>query len=57
MIFDLITYGLLATIFVVNTLRMFVEKPKSALQTTQLPWERLLRRRQKPEAEASDFQV
>lgn len=57
MIFDLITYGLLATIFVVNTLRMFVEKPKRALQTTQLPWERLLRRRQKPEAEAGDFQV
>ena len=57
MIFDLITYGLLATIFVINTLRMFVEKPKRALQTTQLPWERLLRRRQKPEAEAGDFQV
>ena len=33
MIFDLITYGLLASIFVVNTLRMFYEKPKNALQS------------------------
>jgi len=47
MIFDLITYGLLASIFIVNTLRMFVEKPRNALQVAQLPWQRLLRRRQK----------
>ena len=52
MIFDLITYGLLASIFVVNTLRMFVEKPTNALQAVPLPWERLLRRRQKLNSES-----
>jgi hypothetical protein len=55
MIFDLITYGLLASVFVVNTLRMFVDKPKNALQADQLRWERLLRRRRRPDAGASDF--
>ena len=55
MIFDLITYGLLASVFVINTLRMFVDKPKNALQTPQLPWQRLLRPRSKSEAEASKF--
>jgi hypothetical protein len=55
MIFDLITYGLLASVFVVNTLRMFVDKPKNAFQSDQLPWERLLRRRRQPNGEASDF--
>jgi len=54
MIFDLITYGLLASIFVVNILRMFVEKPKNALQTNQLPWERLLRRRSKSNSQSGD---
>lgn len=54
MIFDLITYVLLASIFVVNTLRMFVDKPKNALHTAQLPWERLLRRRHKANADTSD---
>jgi hypothetical protein len=53
MIFDLITYGLLASVFVINTLRMFVDKPK--LQTPQLPWQRLLRPRSKSESEASKF--
>lgn len=52
MIFDLITYGLLGSIFIVNMLRMFVEKPKSSLQTAQLPWQRLLRRRQQSDREA-----
>jgi hypothetical protein len=56
MIFDLITYGVLASIFVVNTLRMFINKP-NALQPAQLPWERLLRRRQKTETETSDLRV
>lgn len=55
MIFDLITYGLLASIFVVNTLRMFVEKPKNALQTSHLPWQRLLRRRSKSGSQSIDF--
>ena len=55
MIFDLITYGLLASVFVVNTLRMFVDKPKNALQTTQLPWQRLLHRRSKSDSETSNF--
>ena len=31
MIFDLLTYAILASIFVINTLRMFVDKPKNAL--------------------------
>jgi hypothetical protein len=55
MIFDLITYGLLASVFVVNILRMFVEKPKNALQTNQLPWQRLLLRRSKSDSETSNF--
>jgi len=54
MIFDLITYGLLGSVFVVNTLRMFIDKPNKALQTAQLPWERLLRRSQKPDADARE---
>lgn len=54
MIFDLITYGLLGSVFVVNTLRMFIDKPNKALQTAQLPWERLLRRRQKVDDNPSD---
>ncbi len=47
MIFDLITYGLLGSIFVVNTLRLFIEKPNKALQAAHLPWERLLQRHRK----------
>lgn len=54
MIFDLITYGLLGSVFVVNTLRMFIDKPNKALETTQLPWQRLLRRRQEAKSDASD---
>lgn len=45
MIFDLITYALLASIFVIHTLRMFVEKPKNAVQMSELPWPRWLKRR------------
>ncbi len=45
MFFDLLTYAILASIFVINTLRMFVEKPKSAVQSNPLPWQRLLKRR------------
>ena len=55
MIFDLITYGLLASIFVVNTLRMFYEKPKNALQSTPLPWQRLLGRRSDAGSKTSGF--
>jgi len=54
MIFDLITYALLGSVFVVNTLRMFIDKPNKALQTSPLPWERLLRRRHEAKADASD---
>jgi hypothetical protein len=53
MMFDLITYGLLASIFIVNTLRMFIDKPKNTLQAAPLSWQRLLRRRQK--SDARDF--
>ena len=55
MIFDIITYGLLASVFIVNTLRMFIDKPKNALQTAPLPWERLLRRRQSSDERNCDL--
>jgi hypothetical protein len=55
MIFDFITYGLLASIFVVNTLRMFVEKPKKALQMAPLSWQRLLGRGHKSDDNASEL--
>lgn len=32
MVSDLIAYGLLASIFVLNGLRMFIEKPRMALK-------------------------
>ena len=47
MISDLITYGLLASVFVVNAQRMFVETPKNILQVAQDPLGRIFRRRQK----------
>jgi len=56
MIFDFITYGLLASIFIVNMLRMFIDKPNHAVQTAELPWQRLLRRRQKHGAKSSESQ-
>ena len=37
---ELITYGLLASIFIVNGLRMFIEKPKKAREITERPWQR-----------------
>ena len=55
MIFDFITYGLLASIFVVNTLRMFVDKPKKALQMAPLSWQRLLGRGPKSNDNASEL--
>ena len=55
MIFDLITYTLLGSIFVVNTLRMFFEKPKNVLQSAPLPWQRLLGRRSNGESEGNGF--
>ena len=55
MIFDLITYVLLASIFVVNTLRMFFEKPKNAMQPALLPWQRLLGRRSDAGSKTSGF--
>jgi hypothetical protein len=45
MVSDLITYGLLASIFILNGLRMFVEKPKKAEEVPLQPWH-LLKRRQ-----------
>jgi len=47
MVSDLITYGLLASIFIVNGLRMFIEKPKMALEAPLPPWH-FLKRRQQP---------
>jgi len=55
MIFDFITYGLLASIFVVNTLRIFVDKPKKALQMAPLSWQRLLGRGHKSDDDASEL--
>ena len=43
---ELITYGLLASIFIVNGLRMFIEKPKKALEVAEQPWKRLKRRQE-----------
>ena len=37
---ELITYGLLASIFIINGLRMFIEKPKKAFEITEQPWQR-----------------
>lgn len=50
---ELITYGLLASIFIVTGLRMFIEKPKKALELTEQPWPRL-KRRQAPRSESTD---
>ena len=47
MFFDLVTYGLLASIFVVNTLRIFIDKPSNALQKANLSWDRWLKWRLK----------
>ena len=44
---DLIAYGLLASIFVLNGLRMFIEKPRKALEAPLPPWH-FLKRRQQP---------
>ena len=41
---ELITYGLLASIFIVNGLRMFIEKPKKAFEITEHSWQRSKRR-------------
>jgi hypothetical protein len=40
MIADLISYGLLASIFVVTGLRMFVEKPNKVKELPLAPWRR-----------------
>jgi len=53
MVSDLITYGLLASIFIVNGLRMFIEKPNKALEVPLPPW-RLLKRRQESRNVSTD---
>ena len=53
MVSELITYGLLVSIFIVHGLRMFIEKPKKALQVPQQPWH-LFKRRQESRAGAKD---
>jgi hypothetical protein len=50
---ELITYGLLASIFIVTGLRMFIEKPKTALKVAEQPWQGL-KRRQEPRSESTD---
>ena len=50
---ELITYGILASIFIVTGLRMFIEKPKKAREVTEQPWPRL-KRRQEPRSESTD---
>ena len=49
---ELITYGLLASIFIVTGLRMFIEKPKKAFEVTEQPWQRLKRRQESRSASA-----
>ena len=44
MVSDLVSYGLLASIFIVNGLRMFIDKPKKALDMPLPPWQFLKRR-------------
>ena len=39
---DLISYALLAVIFVVTALRMLVEKPNKSTDNPLLPWRRKL---------------
>ena len=41
MLSDLISYGLLASIFVVTGLRNFIEKPNQANQFSLRPWRRV----------------
>jgi hypothetical protein len=41
MLSDLISYGLLASIFVVTGLRNFIEKPNHANQFSLRPWRRV----------------
>jgi hypothetical protein len=45
MVADLIAYGLLASIFILNGLRLFVEKPRRALEFPLRPRLLLKRRR------------
>ncbi len=40
MLSDLISYGLLASIFVFTGLRMFIEKPNQIKQLSFRPWKR-----------------
>lgn len=53
MVSDLITYGLLASIFILNGLRMFVEKPNKALEMPLQRWH-LLKRRQESRKVSTD---
>jgi len=50
---ELITYGILASIFIVTGLRMFIEKPKKAREVAEQPGPRL-KRRQEPRSESTD---
>ena len=43
---ELITYGLLASIFIVNGLRMFIEKPRKAFEAAERRWQGLKRRQE-----------
>ena len=50
---ELITYGLLASIFIVTGLRMFIEKPKAVREVGEQPWQGL-KRRKEPRSESTD---
>jgi hypothetical protein len=50
---ELITYGLLASIFIVNGLRMFIEKPRKAFEVAERRWQGL-KRRQEPRSGSTD---
>jgi len=50
---ELITYGLLASIFIVTGLRIFIEKPKAAREVAEQPWQGL-KRRQEPRSASTD---
>lgn len=50
MLSDLISYGLLASIFVLTGLRNFIEKPNRANQFSLRPWKRAGSKRTSREA-------
>jgi hypothetical protein len=45
---DIVAYALLAVIFVVTGLRMFMEKPNKLTEIQLQPWKKVLHRMRRP---------